>query len=418
MPFSFKARSTRTLVAVAAVLACLVLVVIVLAARGHGTAAPVAEATPEPAPSGYFKPTADDWDNLTFTQVETMPFPAVDQTDGTIAAADDTTTQVFSPYTGRVTAVFPTVGDTVTAGEPLFAVEGSELAQAQNDLTTALQNLRAARIQFAVIAQNRRHLLALGNAGGAASKDVEQSAADLATAQTAVRNDEVAVALVRSRLRVLGVSDTAANRIANKQPAMMTLGTAVIVPAPAAGTITQRGVGVGQQVDSAANGSTSVLFTITDLSRVFFVAAVPETSIANVHIGDPVTVHMIAFPDHTFTAHVTYIAPVVDPSTHRIFVRSEVTNPDGELKPGMFGNMTIAYATATEAISVPEDAVIFEDDTARVWITGPNKTLALRFVHAGKTVNGMVEVLAGLRPGDHVVTSGSIFIDRALRGGD
>jgi cobalt-zinc-cadmium efflux system membrane fusion protein len=192
----------------------------------------------------------------------------------------------------------------------------------------------------------------------------------------------------------------------------------VIVTAPIDGTITQRGVGVGQQVDSAANGSSDVLFTITDLSRVFFVADVSETSIANVHVGDPISVRLLAFPGRTFDARVKYIAPALDPVTHRIAVRAEIDSGDGDLKPGMFGEMRIAYAQPAPKLSVPEEAVIFEDDTARVWITGPNKTLALRYVHAGKTVDGNVEVISGLQPGDHVVTSGAIFIDRALRGGD
>jgi cobalt-zinc-cadmium efflux system membrane fusion protein len=62
--------------------------------------------------------------------------------------------------------------------------------------------------------------------------------------------------------------------------------------------------------------------------------------------------------------------------------------------------------------------VIFEGDTARVWITGPNRTLALRYVRAGKIVDGTVEILEGLRPGDRVVTTGSVFIDRASQGDD
>jgi cobalt-zinc-cadmium efflux system membrane fusion protein len=67
---------------------------------------------------------------------------------------------------------------------------------------------------------------------------------------------------------------------------------------------------------------------------------------------------------------------------------------------------------------VPEQAVIFEGDTARVWIVGANRTLALRYFTAGKTVDGMVEALRGLQSGDRVVTQGSVFIDRAAQGDD
>ena len=175
--------------AVIAVLTLLVVLIIVPAMRAGQVAHTVIPApTSQPVPAGYFKPTEEDWENLTFTRVERAPFPVVAETEGTIAPADDTTTQVFSPYTGRVTKVYPTVGDSVRAGDPLFAVEGTEYAQAQNDLSAAVQTLRSARVQAQVTAVNRAHLLALQRLGGAAGKDVEQSAADLATALTAVRN--------------------------------------------------------------------------------------------------------------------------------------------------------------------------------------------------------------------------------------
>jgi membrane fusion protein, heavy metal efflux system len=416
-----KPLSKTALTVIVTLIACFVLiiafVVVPIVRPRHSANVMAATPTPAPPPKGFFRLTDQEWSSLEIARVDEIPFPSVAETEGTIAAADDTTTQVFSNYTGRVTGVFATVGDTVQKGSPLFSVNGSEYAQAANDLVTAIETLRTARIQLGVTSANRNRLLALQKVDGAAAKDVEQSSADLATAQTAVQNGNTAVALVRSRLRVLGVSDQDINHLAKVGRGAI-LPTGVVVPAPISGIVTQRGVGIGQNVDSAANGASDPLFTITDVSRVFFVANVPETSIAAIHAGDPVSVKMLAFPGRTFDAQVKYIAPTVDPNTHRIFVRSEVANPEGTLKPGMFGTMRISTGPASPTISVPEDAVIFEENTARVWITGPDKTLALRYVHAGKTVDGRVQVLAGLQAGQSIVTSGSIFIDRALRGGD
>jgi cobalt-zinc-cadmium efflux system membrane fusion protein len=394
-----------------------IFVVLPILSAGRGNLAASATATPAPVPSGYFKPTAEEWNGLTIAPVREMPFPALSESQGTIAAADDTTTQVFSPYTGRVTAVYPTVGDTVVKGAPLFAIDGVEYAQAQSDIATAEQTLAAARVQLHVTAVNRRHLLALLAAGGAAAKDVAQSTADVSAAQVAVKNDETAVALVRSRLRVLGFGDAEIDRIAKGDPRSR-IPTSIVVPSPITGIVTQRAVGVGQNVESAAAGASNALFTVTDLSRVFLVAAVPETSIAAVHVGDPVSVKMLAFPDRTFAANVTYIAPMVDAATHRIMVRAAVSNPDLALKLGMFGSMTIRTGTGVSHPGVPEEAVIFEGDSARVWITGPNHTLALREIRVAPTVDGIVPVLAGVSAGDHVVTTGSIFIDRAASGGN
>jgi membrane fusion protein, heavy metal efflux system len=64
---------------------------------------------------------------------------------------------------------------------------------------------------------------------------------------------------------------------------------------------------------------------------------------------------------------------------------------------------------------VPEEAVVYEGQTARVWVAGNDNTLGLRQIRTGRTQSGVVEVLAGLQPGESVVTSGSLFIDRAAK---
>jgi len=66
---------------------------------------------------------------------------------------------------------------------------------------------------------------------------------------------------------------------------------------------------------------------------------------------------------------------------------------------------------------VPDRAIVYEGVNAHVWLANPaDKTLALRQIKVGREIDGTVQVLAGLNPGDHVVTSGAVFIDRAATG--
>jgi cobalt-zinc-cadmium efflux system membrane fusion protein len=81
----------------------------------------------------------------------------------------------------------------------------------------------------------------------------------------------------------------------------------------------------------------------------------------------------------------------------------------------MFANFSIITGNAVTAPAVPEEAVIYEGQTARVWVAGKDKSLGLRQIRTDRTQDGMVEVLAGLQPGESVVTSGSLFIDRAAK---
>jgi cobalt-zinc-cadmium efflux system membrane fusion protein len=369
-------------------------------ARRGATAA--AQEAPEPIPSGYFKPTDRQWESLEISPVRRMAFPQVSETDVTIAAPDDATVQILSPFTGRVSRVFVTTGDTVNAGSALFAGEGNEYAQAQSDLSTAAQALDPARVHLRVTQAEHERLRKLVRLDGATRKDFEQSGADVADARAVLGNAEAAVALARAHMRVLGVS-AGSN------------GTSVTVRAPMGGVITQRAVGAGQYVESAANGSQNPLLTISDLSRVFFVANVSETDVAHIQVGDRIEARLLAFPGRVFDARVNYIGSSIDPATRRIAVRAQGANPDGLLKAGMYGNINIYTGPASTSIVVPEDAVIFEGETAHVWIVGPQHTLAVRSIRAGRTVDGMVEVLGGLGADDRVVTSGSLFIDRAAQ---
>ena len=134
-----------------------------------------------------------------------------------------------------------------------------------------------------------------------------------------------------------------------------------------------------------------------------------------INVGLHLEVRVLAYPGRVFKGKVSYVAPSIDPNTHRLPVRADVENPDGALKPGMFANFSIITGEAATAPAVPQEAIVYEGDRARVWVAGDGDTLALREIRAGRTSGGMVEVRAGLSAGEQVVTSGTIFIDRAAR---
>jgi membrane fusion protein, heavy metal efflux system len=374
---------------------------------------PTPQPIPTPLAKGFFQVTDLAWSGLEFAPVRVTGFPAVEDTDGTIAAADESTTQVFSPYSGRISAVYATTGDYVHAGQALFAIAASEYAQAQNDYEVARETLDADLVQLDIARRNDVRQRALLKRGGASQSTVEQAYQALVAAQAAYKQAEVALDLVRARLKILGLDDAEIDAL---KPLRSKVSVGGVVPAPISGYVTSRAVGVGTNIGSATNGGSSPLFTISDLATVYFVAYVPETSISSVHVDDPVVVHLEAFPGRAFNGNVRYISPTVDPNLHRIAVRAAVENATGELRPGMFGTFRIYTGPESQTLSVPEYAVIYEEDTARVWITGPHKTLALRYIKVGKTVDGMVQVISGLQAGDTVVTSGTVFIDRAFRG--
>ena len=82
---------------------------------------------------GAFRPSDTQWGSLKLTPVRQVSFRDERATDGKIALNEDTTTPVFSPYSGRVSRLIARPGDHVDAGAPLFAIEASEFVQGQNE---------------------------------------------------------------------------------------------------------------------------------------------------------------------------------------------------------------------------------------------------------------------------------------------
>jgi cobalt-zinc-cadmium efflux system membrane fusion protein len=295
-----------------------------------------------------------------------------------------------------------------------MAVEASEIVQGQNDLITAVAALNTARSQLTLAQNNEKRQHELYLAKSAALKDWLQAQADLSSAQNTARSAETTLAAARNRLRILGKTDTeitALEGAPNAQP----MNPEVLVRAPIAGVVVQRQVGLGQYITSASGGATNPVYSIGNPATVWLIANVRETDAASVRIGQPVEVRVLAYPGRVFKAHLTWIAPSIDAATHRLPVRAEVENKDGALKPAMFASFSIFTGADVSAPAVPQSAVIYEGEQARVWVASNDGLLSSRTIKTGRASNGMVEVTSGLSAGEKVVASGTLFIDRATQ---
>jgi len=383
---------------------------------GFGEHEAASDETASQVEGQAFKATDKQWAALRIQPVQVRVFQDASQTDGKIAINDDQVTPVFSPYTGRVTRLIAHAGDTVRRGDPLFGIQATELAQAQNDLITAVSNLKTARAQLNLAATNEKRQHELYLAQGAAQKDWQQAQVDLANAQGGLNTAQIALAAVRSRMRILGKSDHDIDQI-ESTPDILEVNAETLVAAPIGGTVVQQQIGLGQNIVSASSGASSPVYMIGDLSKIWLVANAREDDAPRLHIGDPVEVRVSAFPDRVFKAKLTFVAASIDATTHRLPVRAEVENPDGALKPEMFARFRIITGADVVSPAVPENAIVYEGEDTHVWLANDKaKTLEIRQFKAGRIRDGMVEVRDGLKPGDLIVTSGAVFIDRAVTG--
>ena len=363
--------------------------------------------------TGVFYPTPAQWATLTVEPVQQRVFQSEHVTEGKIAVDEDRSTPIFSPYAGRVLKLFVKPGDTVTVGQPLFTVQAADMVQAQNDFilaATALNKARSAQ-NLAEIIDKRQRLLYEGKA--VPLKEVQNARAALDAAENDVRSAEVALEAARNRLRIFGKTDQEITDFQEKG----TIDPSTLITAPIGGTIVQRKVGPGQYVGS---GSTDPVFIIGDLSAVWVVAFIRETEAPLVHVGQAIYFTVLAYPDRSFPANISYVAAALDPTTRRLLVRATVNNSAGLLKPEMFASVKILTGEGDKAVAVPRDAIIYEGEAARVWVVRDKdneKAIELRRIKVGLTNGNMVEALKGLALGDRVVTKGSLFIDRVAAGG-
>lgn len=356
-----------------------------------------------------FTPTPSEWATLTIQPVQAKTFRAEYVTEGKVAVDEDRSTPVFSPYAGRVTKLLAKPGEMLTQGQPLFTIEAADTVQAQNDFIAAMtaQNKAKSAIDLADIQFKRAKDLYEGHA--IPLKDYQQAEATQVQAQNDMRSSMTALEAARNKLRILGFTDETIKAFQDKG----TINREVTIYSPISGTVVQRKIGPGQYVNS---GASDPVFVVGDLSTVWVTAFVRESDAAAVCIGQDITVNVMALPGRPLTAKINYVAAAIDPSTRRLLVRATIDNKDGLLKPEMFANVTIYSAGDRAAPAVPKQSLIYEGDQVRIWVAREDKSVELRQIKIGLINGNLVEVTSNLKPGEQIVTKGSLFIDRAASG--
>jgi len=145
-------------------------------------------------------------------------------------------------------------------------------------------------------------------------------------------------------------------------------------------------------------------------------AYVVESESPLFHVGQEVKVKVMAYPDKVFEGKVSRIGAAVDPTTHRLLVRSEIRDPKHELRPGMFATFVIRTGDSVRSTAVPVDGVVREGDgTMTVWVTTDRKTFTQKVVKLGLQQDGYHQITEGLQQGELIGTEGALYLSNALR---
>ncbi len=274
---------------------------------------------------------------------------------------------------GFITKLFVSkTGQHVSKGQPLFSLYSPDLYSAEQDFLLATQGGSAP----------------LGPASGGNPSRIEL----LGKAS-------------RQRLHLLGLSDAQIDAVAKKG----TPSESITIPSPASGFVIDKDVVEGAAIEAGMR-----LYRIAALSKVWVEAEVYEADLAHVKVGQPATVTLDYLPGQSYAAKVSYVYPYLSPEARTGRVRVELSNPELELRPGMYASVSLS-SDLTPRLQVPAAAVVYTGPRRLVFVDLGGGSFKPQEVRVGTEANGMYEVLSGLSAGDLVATSGVFLIAAEAR---
>jgi RND family efflux transporter MFP subunit len=318
----------------------------------------------------YITPARQQLIGVRTTAVITRDLAAGIRATGTVAYDETKVTQVHTKVTGWIDQLFVDfVGKTVDKGQPLFTIYSPDLVATENEYLLA----RKAQEQL----------------GASRFEETRQGAASL-------------LAAARKRLELWDVSAAQIAELERSGEARKTL----TVFATSAGVVLERNAFTGQYITPEM-----AAFKLADLSTVWVVAQLFEADLAQVRLGQVVTVELSNAPGtRPISGRVSFIYPDVDPATRRVRIRAEIPNPGLTLKPEMFVTVSV-QGTAARTLAVPTEAVIDTGVKQYVILAKGNGYFEPRIIRAGAPTDAYYPVISGLSEGDHVVTSAQFLID-------
>ncbi|HEV2170826.1 MAG TPA: efflux RND transporter periplasmic adaptor subunit [Candidatus Binatus sp.] len=276
-----------------------------------------------------------------------------------------------SEVEGRVSEVIADFGDKVAAGQVMLKINPREYELRVQTAQAALDQARA-RLANSTAKYNRGR--ALKQAASISAEQFDQIASQLRVDQADAESADEALAMARKKL-----GDTE-------------------IRAPFSGSVQKRMVSLGEYV---APGKEVYELIATDPIKLR--CPMPERFVPLARIGMPVKLAIDANQRESYAGKITRIAPALDESSRTLLIEAEVANPDGVLKPGFFAHVTMDLGR-DRALFVPNAAVLRYAGVARVFVVEQGVVRA-REVTTGSVVGDQIEIIGGLKEGEHVAVS-------------
>jgi RND family efflux transporter MFP subunit len=297
---------------------------------------------------------------------------------------------------GRLESVSVRLGDRVTRGQQIAKVEDRELqeqlkqAEASYAVAQATIRQRDADLKLAEVNRDRNRNLFERQLISRQTFDDTEARYQAAEAQVDLAQAQMLAA--RSRLDELKIN------LSNTS-----------ITSPVNGFVAARELDPGAWVTP-----NSAFVSLVDISTVRLVTNVVERDLRRIQLGLAADVEVDAYPGQKFAGRVSHMAPILDPATRTAQIEIEITNPGGQLKPGMYAKVNFTVDKREKTLVVPASAVVDIGGKRGVFLPAEGNLATFRPIEPGVTTSELVEVSSGLSEGETIITTGA----GALREGD
>lgn len=317
---------------------------------------------------------------VTTAPVEVRPGGEGVQLLGELKINEGAYAEVGAPIAGRVVAVLAAPSQFVGRGQELAVLQSAEIGKTRGEYITA-----QARLDLAKKSLERKRSLAGENI--VPLREVQEAEANVATADADVR-------AARAALRAMGAVEEGSDT------------SQVVLRSPIAGTVIERTAIQGQMADPA-----QPLFRIGDLSRLWLIVHAFERDAVRISTGSDARITFAALPGRGFGGKVTMIGKQVDAASRTVPVRIEVKNTEQLLRPGMSATAWVPLGRSSEkVIAVPVAALQRIGNEWLVFLPAGKDQFEIRPVGRGRDLGTEIEIVSGLKSGEHVVVEGAFLL--------
>ncbi|HEU20427.1 MAG TPA: efflux RND transporter periplasmic adaptor subunit [Deltaproteobacteria bacterium] len=357
-------RAKRTILSLTVTLVVIILLIGFFIARGRDTGDPASELPAEkPVP-------------VQTITIQARDMPIIVEAVGRLLPDRTVTLSALIP--GEISRYCCDVGDLVAEGTVLVGIKPTDyelaLAEARGNLAAARARLSAARNAF-----NRFEKLLPREVVSRDNFDKVES--------------EYKTALALEAQAVAGV-DIAEERL--KKTA---------ITAPFSSLIAIRHIEIGQMI-----GMNDPIMTLIDLSRVRLRVFLAEKDFVHVDGSDIATVTVEAYPGRAFNGRIDRLDVKADAATNTFGVEILIDNENLLLKAGLSARVRLTVDTIPDAVLIPQNAILFRENSREVFIVDEDLTAQLRTVKTGQTQDNLIRIIKGLRQGDRLIVKGQNYV--------